>query len=189
LTATHPAPPQWTTAPAYSIGALPRWAGVAACYDPRALPDLLRPVLLLHVLSAFVYGAGYVGTNMLTEIARRTADVSARRHALRFSNEIDRLNQVGGTLTGITGVAALVVFGYSLLTPWIVAATTLYAAIVATGILFWGNVGRAVDRAMSTGDDAGALALLRSPRNIAVSRTENFAFVVLIALMVLRPGS
>jgi len=39
------------------------------------------------------------------------------------------------------------------------------------------------------GDQARVLAFLRSPRNIAVSRSENVPFVVLMALMVLRPGS
>jgi len=41
-------------------------------------------VLLAHVLAAFVYGAGYVGTNVLTEFARRTDESELRRYALHF---------------------------------------------------------------------------------------------------------
>jgi hypothetical protein len=61
--------------------------------------------------------------------------------------------------------------------------------IVGTGILFWGRVGREIDGATAAGDDARVNALLRSPRNVAVSRAENVLFITLIALMVLRPGT
>jgi uncharacterized membrane protein len=149
---------------------------------------LTQPVLLLHVLAAFVYGAGYVGTNVLTEHARRTADSEVRRYALKFSGVLDRLNIVGGTLAGITGIAAVFVFGYSLLTPWVLAAIAIYVLIVGTGIVFWGQIGRGIERAIGAGDEATAIALLRSPRNIAVSRAENILFVMLVSLMVLRPG-
>jgi uncharacterized membrane protein len=153
----------------------------------RAVNSLTQPVLLLHVLAAFVYGAGYVGTNLLTEQARRTDDSVVRRYALQFSGVLDRLNVIGGTLAGMTGILAVFVFGYSLLTPWVLAAIAIYVVIVGTGIFFWGAVGRAIDRAIRAGDEAGAIALLRSPRNVAVSRAENFLFLTLVSLMVLRP--
>jgi uncharacterized membrane protein len=149
---------------------------------------LTQAVLLLHVLAAFVYGAGYIGTNLLTEQARRTDDSVMRRYALHFSGVIDRLNIVGGTVAGITGILAVFFFGYSLLTPWVLAAIALYVVIVGTGILFWGRVGRGIDRAIGAGDEATAIALLRSRRNIAISRAENILFVTLVGLMVLRPG-
>lgn len=145
-------------------------------------------MLLLHVLASFIYGAGYIGTNLLTESARRTDDSTLRGHALQFSGILDRLNMIGGTFAGITGILAAFVFGYSLLTPWVLAAIVIYVVIVGTGILFWGRVGREIGRAASAGDEASAIALLRSPRNVAVSRAENVLFVTLISLMVLRPG-
>jgi uncharacterized membrane protein len=151
--------------------------------------DFVRPLLLLHVLSAFVYVSGYIGTNVLTEVARRTDDAVARAYMLRDSNVIDRLQQIGGTFVGITGILALVAFGYSLLTPWVLATSVLYVLLVANGILFWGRVGRGIDQAVRAGDEVRALALLRSPRNVAISRIENFLFAILISLMVLRPGS
>ncbi len=154
------------------------------------MPDLTKPVLLLHVLSAFAYVAGYVATNVLTEMARRNDDLVFRRDALRFSNRFDRLlNAPGGTLVGITGLATMFAFGYSPLAPWVLAAIVLFVIIVAMGIFFWARVGRAVDRAMAAGDNETVGRVLRSPRNVAVSRFENGLVVVLIVLMVLRPGS
>ena len=147
-------------------------------------------VLLIHVLAAFAYGAGYTATNVLTELARRTEDPVVRRQALQFSGLFDRgLNVTGGTIAGITGVITIFVFGYSPLTPWILAAIAIFAVIVGAGILFWSRVGREIDRATAAGDDARVNALLRSPRNVAVSRAENVLFITLIALMVLRPGT
>jgi uncharacterized membrane protein len=142
----------------------------------------------VHVLAAFAYGAGYTATNVLTELARRTEDPDLRRHALHFSGVFDQsVNMPGGTLAGISGIAAMLVFGYSVLTAWVLAAIVLYVAIVATGILFWGRVGRAIDEAVRVGDDGRVRSLLRRPRNVAVSRAENVLFLALIALMVLRP--
>ena len=139
-------------------------------------------------MAAFAYGAGYTATNVLTELARRTDDPVVRQQALRFSGVFDRrFNVTGGTVAGITGVIAIFVFGYSPLTPWIIAAIAIYVVIVGTGILFWGRVGREIDGATAAGDDARVNALLRSPRNVAVSRAENVLFITLIALMVLRP--
>lgn len=88
----------------------------------------------------------------------------------------------------ITGGIAIFVFGYSLLTPWVLASIVLYVVIVGTGIFFWGHIGREVERALKAGDDARVHGLLLSPRNVAISRVENVLFVTLVALMVLRPG-
>lgn len=157
-------------------------------YD-RAVGELVRPtVLLLHVLAAFAYVAGYVATNVLTELARRTDDPAFRKEALRFSTRFDRLlNAPGGVLVGLTGLAAAVVFGYSLVSGWVLAAIVLYALIVATGIFFWSRVGGAIDRAAAAGDDEDVQRELRRPRNVAVSRIENLVLIAVIALMVLRP--
>jgi len=150
----------------------------------------LKPVvLLLHVIAAFAYVAGYVATNVLTELARRTDDPSFRREALRFSTRFDRLlNAPGGTLVGLTGIAAAVVFGYSLTSGWVLVTIVLFALIVATGIFFWARVGGRVDRAAAAGDDAAVVRELRLPRNVAVSRVENLALLTIIVLMVLRPS-
>ena len=145
-------------------------------------------VLLLHVLAAFAYVAGYLATNVLTELARRTDDPAFRKEALRFSTRFDRLlNVPGGMLVAITGIATALVFGYSLLSGWVLVASILYVLIVVTGIFFWGRVGREVDRAAAAGDGAAVQRELRRPRNVAISRLENLVLLTIIVFMVLRP--
>jgi uncharacterized membrane protein len=151
--------------------------------------EAVKPlVLLLHVLAAFAYVAGYVATNVLTELARRTDDPAFRKEALRFSTRFDRLlNVPGGMLVAITGIATALVFGYSLLSSWVLVASILYVLIVVTGIFFWGRVGREVDRAAAAGDGAAVQRELRRPRNVAISRLENLVLLTIIVLMVLQP--
>lgn len=151
--------------------------------------ELVKPsVLLLHVLTAFAYVAGYVATNVLTELARRTDDPAFRKEALRFSTRFDRLlNAPGGALVALTGLVTAVVLGYSLISGWVLVAIILYALVVGTGILFWSRVGREIDRAAAAGDDAAVRRELRLPRNVAVSRIENLVLLAVIVLMVLRP--
>lgn len=152
--------------------------------------EAVKPlVLLLHVLAAFAYVAGYVATNVLTELARRTDDPAFRRESLRFSTRFDRLlNAPGGTVVAITGVATALIFGYSLLSGWVLVASVLYVLIVVTGIFFWGRVGREIDRAATVGDDAAVQRELRRPRNVAISRLENLVLLAIIVLMVIRPS-
>ncbi len=152
--------------------------------------DAIKPiVLLLHVFAAFAYVAGYIATNVLTELARRTDDPAFRRESLRFSTRFDQLLTIrGGTLVVITGVATALTFGYSLLSGWLLVASVLYVLVVVTGIFFWGRVGREIDRAAAAGDDAAVQRALRRPRNVTISRLENLALIAIIVLMVLRPS-
>jgi len=154
------------------------------------VPEIAKPiVLLLHVLFAFGYVAGYLATNVLTELARRTDDPAFRRSALQFSTRFDRLlNAPGGVLVGLSGIATAVVFGYSLLSGWVLVAIVLFVVIVAAGIFYWSRVGGKIDRAAAAGDDAAVVRELRSTRNIAVSRIENLVLLTIIVLMVLRPS-
>ena len=70
--------------------------------------DWLAVVILAHVLSAFWWIAGYVGTNVCTEMARRSTTDEDCRAALRVSDRLDVLaNRTGGTAVGVTGLLAL----------------------------------------------------------------------------------
>jgi uncharacterized membrane protein len=149
-----------------------------------------RPLaVLIHVLAAFGYVAGYVGTNLCTELARRATTDDECRTALFFSNRFDRwLNAPGGMVTSLSGLVAVWVFGYAFTTPWVAVAIALFAGIVLLGVFFWRRFGRRVDSAMTAGDWAGVRELLTEPRIVAVSRLENAVLLAILVLMVLRPG-
>jgi hypothetical protein len=149
-----------------------------------------RPVVVLaHVLASFWWFAGYVGTNVCTEIARRSTSDDECRTALQLSNRFDVLaNRTGGTAVGLTGILALLVFGYGLTTLWVAASIILFAVVVFGGIFFWGRFGGQVDAAANAGDWSAVRRALSEPRIQVFSRAENVIVLVIIVLMVLRPG-
>src|SRR6266702_1521381 len=98
--------------------------------------DWRAVVVLVHVLAAFGYVAGYVGTNLCTELARRTQSDQDRRSALVISGRFDRwLNAPGGAVVSLSGILALWVFGYSLTTLRIVLLSRVENASVLTVIV------------------------------------------------------
>src|SRR5262245_26706847 len=84
--------------------------------------------VLVHVLAAFWYVAGYVGTNVCTEVARRTSSDEELRLALVLSSRFDRwMNALGGTAVGVSGLLTLWLIGTPILTPWVIGSIGLFA--------------------------------------------------------------
>ena len=145
--------------------------------------------LLVHVLAAMAFVSGYVGTNVMTEVARRARTMDERRAALSASGMFDRmLNQRGGTALIVTAPIVVWAYGYPVTTPWLIISTVMFLAIPILGGLFWARIGRRLDEALAHGDDEKAAMLLNDPRTVVVARLENLLVLAIIALMVLRPG-
>ena len=149
-----------------------------------------RSVLVLaHVLAAFWFVAGYVGTNLCTEMARRSTTDDDCRSAIVVSGRLDRwANRTGGMLVAITGLLVLALYGPGLTTPWIFISIVLFAAVIFGGIFFWERFGDDVESALAAGDWAGVRTAVNQPRIIAYGRLENLAVLVIIVLMVVQPG-
>jgi uncharacterized membrane protein len=151
--------------------------------------SLISLVALVHVLAALLYVAGYVGTNLLTEAARRSTDDVSLRAAIGFSGLFDRRLMIPfGTLTGLAGLVLTALNGYPWTAPWVVASIVLYGAVIAVGIVIWGRHGRRIATALAAGRLDDVRALLREPRYVALSRIENVVVAIIAALMVVRPG-
>jgi uncharacterized membrane protein len=145
--------------------------------------------LLLHVLAAMAFVSGYVGTNVMTEVARRARTIDERRAALSASGMFDRsLNQRGGTALIVTAPIVVLAYGYPVTTPWLVISTVMFLAIPILGGLFWARIAGRLDEALAHGDDGKAAMVLNDPRTVLVARLENVLVLAIIALMVLRPG-
>jgi uncharacterized membrane protein len=114
--------------------------------------DWLALVLLAHVFSAFWYVTGYVGTNLCTEMARRSTSDDECRSAVFVSGRLDRwANRTGGTAVGLTGLLLLVVSGAPLTTPWILISIVLFAGVILAGIFLWERFGGGVEAAAAAG--------------------------------------
>ena len=141
-----------------------------------------------HVLAAFWFVAGYVGTNVLTEIARRATTHQARVAALALSDQFDRwLYQRGGTAVLLTGAVA----GWVRLPPHHALDHCLDRADSgnrARNGAHCRGYGQRVNEAIAAGDAAATGAILTDPKAVLLSRLENLAVLAIIVLMVLRPG-
>jgi uncharacterized membrane protein len=150
--------------------------------------DWQSVLVLAHVLAAFWFVAGYVGTNLCTEMARRSATDDDCRAAILVSGRLDRwANRTGGTFVGITGLLLPVLYGPGLTTPWVLISIVLFAMVVLGGALFWERFGANVESASAAGDWSGVRNALNAPRIVAYGRLENLAVVAIIVLMVLQP--
>lgn len=145
-------------------------------------------VALIHVGAALLFVAGYVGTNVLTEIARRSEDEATLRAAIGFSGTFDRRLLIPfGTLTSIAGLALTALNGYPWTTPWVAVSIVLYVVVMAVGIVVWGRRGGRIEKALHEGRPDVVRTLLREPRFVALSRAENLTVALIAVLMVLRP--
>ncbi len=150
--------------------------------------SLVGLVALIHVGAALLFVAGYVGTNVLTEVARRSEDEATLRAAIGFSGIFDRRLLIPfGSVAAIAGLVLTAVNGYAWTTPWVAVSIVLYLVVMAVGIVIWGRRGGLVEAALGDGHPDVVRALLREPRYVALSRAENLAVAVIAALMVLRP--
>jgi uncharacterized membrane protein len=150
---------------------------------------LTTGLILVHVLAAFGFVAGYVATNALTEVARRPGDVEKRRTILGLSGLFDRaLVRIGGTVVGLSGLALVAAENRSWTDSWIWVSTLLYVAITALGIGLWGPRGGRVEAAIAENDIETVDRLLNERSFLVLARIENAALVAVVGLMVLRPG-
>ena len=144
---------------------------------------------LLHVGGAFLFVGGYIATNVLTELARRSTDEPSLRAALGFSGWFDRRLLIPfATVSAIAGLALVPARGYAWTATWIVASTLLYLAVMLVGIFVWGPRGGRIEAALTAGRIEDARSLLAESRFVLLSRVENVTLAVIVALMILRPG-
>src|SRR5262249_42145490 len=122
-------------------------------------------VELVHVVSAIVFAAGYISTNVLTALARETDDGPGHRGGLAPSGLFDRILVIPfGTLAGISGLILFPLFGYPVTSQWIWLSTLLYLGVIGLGVTVWRLRGERIEAAIAADDDAAAVALLRDQR-------------------------
>jgi uncharacterized membrane protein len=152
--------------------------------------DVIRPALaLIHIGSALLYVTGFASTKMLTAIALAEPDPARRRVILGIGDRFDfRFQILGGTVVGISGIPLALASGYELTQAWVLVSIVLYAIVVFIGAGIWRRRSIAVRAAQDAGDDERVLALLMEPAARALRWSEVALVIVIVVLMVLRPG-
>ena len=151
-------------------------------------------LLALHVTGAFLMLGGSAAAGILTVFAQRQerpSDVALFFGLVRFA--VPAIG-IGAALTLVLGLWLVHHRGYSYGGFWVWAAVVLWAVGMALG----GRGGREQDetrrlalRLASEGDapNAELRAQLRAPIPIAMSWGAGLAFVLVLVLMIWKPGS
>lgn len=152
-------------------------------------------ILALHLLAAFALGAAIVGFWVVILGARSAERPSGVAGMLRLSRPFAAATAIGAVGTLVFGVwLAISVDGYEVWDGWVIAAIVLWAVGGATG-------GRAGREYAAIGVRAGELAAagdapdpgLRTsphfPRAMGLHAVTTVAFIVILVLMIWKPGA
>jgi hypothetical protein len=152
-------------------------------------------ILALHLLSAFALAAALVGFWVVILGARSAERPSATAGMLRLSPPFAAATAIGAAGTLIFGIwLAISLDAYEVWDGWVIAAIVLWAVAGATG----GRAGREYAaigvraRELAEAGDAPGAELRTSPhfpRAMGLHAVATVAFIVILVLMIWKPGA
>lgn len=153
-------------------------------------------LLFFHVLSAFLMVGGTVVYWTILVAGWRVDRPSIAAAFFRVARPVDLLVPAASVVALGLGIwLAIYVDGYEVWDPWILAAIALWVVFVLAGSRTGKVFGRAGERARELdgrGDDAPSselTALLRSREGLAFHTVSSVALLVILVLMIWKPGA
>ncbi|MBW7892398.1 MAG: DUF2269 domain-containing protein [Chitinophagaceae bacterium] len=143
-------------------------------------------ILLIHVLSAILgMGPGFV----MIYIVTRATTMTELRHAYLIRNRLHNFVMVGGTLLLITGLTMGYLRPYLFHMGWYVTSLILFIVALGFGPVILSPRSKPIKKMLKEhGDDTiPAEYYILAKRLFFYERMENVIFVIVIALMVLKP--
>jgi uncharacterized membrane protein len=153
-------------------------------------------MLALHVLSAFAFVAGAILFWVLIVAVRKTdtPDGTIRMEsAVKVGNAATAVGAVGTIVFGLW--LAFSVGGYEIWDGWIIAALVLWAISMATGqrtgVAYMQGMTKAqeLQAAGQTGPSSELLALNRTPNGVLLHLATSVALLLILILMIWKPGA
>jgi uncharacterized membrane protein len=153
-------------------------------------------LLALHVLSALLMVGGTMVYWTILVAGWRVDRPSIAAAFFRVARPVDVLVPAASVVALALGIwLAIYVDGYEVWDPWIVAAIVLWIVYVLTGSRTGRIFARAGERArelVGRGEDAPSSelnALLRSREGLAFHTVSSVALLVILVLMIWKPGA
>lgn len=145
--------------------------------------DLL---VFIHIFSAILgLGPGFVMVYVVTKATTMTE----LKHAYAIRNRLHVFVMVGGTLLLITGLWMGMIHTYLLLQGWYVASLVLFLIALAFGPIALSPRSRPIKVLLKEhqGDEIPSTYFVLSKKLFFYERIENVIFLIVIALMILKP--
>jgi len=145
----------------------------------------------LHIALMFTAVAGTVVPEVVLHFVANTRDTRAIATMAHIAERIGKVVPVFFVSGAVFGLLAAWAGSMNFLAPWLIATYILFVTAVVVGTLFtdpW--VGRLRTAAVASGDapSADLTAVIDEPRAKAASAFLMLVIVVMLALMVFKPG-
>ena len=143
-------------------------------------------LLLAHILSAIVgLGPGFV----MIYIVTKAGTMTEFRHAYMIRNRLHIFVMIGGTMLLLSGLAMGIMRPYLFHAGWYVTSLTLFLIALGFGPLVLSPRSKPVKALLKshTGDNIPGEYYRLSKKLFFYERIENLIFLIIIALMALKP--
>ncbi|MBP1968491.1 putative membrane protein [Virgibacillus natechei] len=143
-------------------------------------------LLFVHIFSAILgLGPGFV----MIYVVKQATNMTQLKHAYNIRNRLHIFVMVGGTLLIITGLWMGFINTYLFTTGWYVTSLTLYLIALAFGPLVLSPRSKPVKALLKEheGEEIPAEYYTLSKRLFFYERIENVIFLIVIALMIVKP--
>lgn len=143
-------------------------------------------LLFVHIFSAILgMGPGFVMIYVVT----RATTMTELKHAYNIRNRLHVFVMVGGTLLLITGLWMGFIHTYLFTTGWYVISLTLYLIALAFGPLVLSPRSKPIKALLKEhkGEEIPTEYYTLSKQLFFYERIENVIFLIVIALMILKP--
>lgn len=144
-------------------------------------------ILLIHVLSAILgLGPGFA----MIYIVTKSKNMTELRHAYFIRNRLHIFVMIGGTLLLLSGLTMGIMRPYLFGLTWYVSSLTLFLTALGFGPLILSPKSRPIKELLKnySGDEIPTEYYALAKKLFFVERIENIIFLIIIALMILKPS-
>ncbi|MEC5424587.1 DUF2269 family protein [Virgibacillus sp. C22-A2] len=143
-------------------------------------------LVFIHIFSAILgMGPGFI----MIYIVTKASTMAELKHAFAIRNRLHIFVMVGGTLLLITGLWMGFIHTYLFTEGWYITSLALFLIALAFGPIVLSPRSKPIKAILHNhkGDEIPAEYLLLSKKLFFYERIENSIFLIVIALMILKP--
>lgn len=147
---------------------------------------LYTVLLTIHIFSAILgMGPGFI----MIRILKHARNLPELRQAYTIRNSVHIFVMAGGLLLLLSGISMGMLRRYLFYEGWYVTSLILFLIALAFGPLILAPISRPIKRILkeASGKDIPESYYIISKKLFFFERLENFIFLVIIALMILKP--
>lgn len=147
---------------------------------------LYAALLFIHIFSAILgMGPGFV----MIVIVKQTKTLSELRQAFTIRNKVHKFVMVGGVLLLLSGLSMGLLRRYLFYEGWYVTSLSLFLIALAFGPFILSPITTPIKKMLkeATGNLIPAAYFRYSKKLFFFERLENFIFLIIISLMILKP--